>query len=149
MYALGCILIAQIPSRIYPIQLGKYLVISHVARYIVTVFFTCTIPSISIFTKYFVDKRASEIKLQVRTRTTQFVTLVTIYIAREIIKYFKRDQSTDPSLIDLSYDFAIPSGRTPGIHAHRPLTVALEHLKPQPVTATIGFVFAPSALANW
>lgn len=33
--------------------------------------------------------------------------------------------------------------------AHQALTVALEHLKLRPVTATIGFVFAPSALANW
>ena len=71
------------------IQLGEYLVISHVARYIVTVFFTRTIPSISIVAKYFVDKRASKVKLQQRTRTTQFVTLVTIHIVRDIIEYFK------------------------------------------------------------
>lgn len=51
--------------------------------------------------------------------------------------------------IDQLYHLLVPSGRTPGIYAHRALTVALEHLKPQPVTATIGFVFAPSALANW
>lgn len=47
-------------------------------------------------------------------------------------------------LIPLSWVFC-----SPGIHAHQAFAVALEHLKPQPVTATIGFVFAPSALANW